>query len=170
MINETFAHDENGTFRAVTAGAYNIPNSYGGFARGSSFAAKGTIPLAVVREGTFKTTGKAVRGTSSQFTKIKPGDYLFDITSNTLRAVDYVVSDTLMFLLQAFPSDIGSDTTVRTCERQYFKLIVVHNTHASTDAVLCEAPFAPGEKMLNGGAPISYDTTGGGELSFDVHR
>jgi hypothetical protein len=48
-------------------------------------------------------------------------------------------------------------------------MIVAVNTHDSADAILQEAPFSPGDRVLDGGAPMSYDATSG-EISFDVHR
>ena len=166
MINETFFHPETGVFNAVTGGAYNLP-FYGAIVRGSVFPSIGTIPIAVTYVGTMKSTGKNVRGTGTQFTKIIQGSYLY--AGNVVREVDYVVSDTLLVLKQAFPSDLSVDTAVKVCERQYFKMIVAKNTHASAAAILQEAPFAAGRVLVGGGAPMSYDATYG-EISFDVHQ
>lgn len=166
MLNETFFHDEFGTFRAVTGAAYNIPNSYGDIISGTTFPTKGTVPLAATKLGTFKSTAKAVRGTGTEFTKLIQGCYLYD--GSVLRQVDYVVSDTLLFLRQAFPSDVGSDTAVKICERQYFREILAKNTHATQSATLQEAPMRPGAEIKDGGAPVSYDASGGGEISFKV--
>jgi hypothetical protein len=168
MLNETLFHAENGAFRAQTGGAYNIPNAYGEIMRGTSFPRKGTIPEAVTREGTFKTTGKAVRGTSTQFTKLLQGSYLYN--GDVLRQIDHVVSDELMFLKQAFPSDVSVSTNVKVCERQFYKSIYAKSTHATEDATLQEAPFSPGDAFLDGGAPVAYDTTSAGEISFSVHQ
>lgn len=166
MLNETFFHDESGTFRAVTGSTYNIPDSYGSIVRGATFPTKGTIPLAATKIGTFKSEGKAVRGTGTEFTKLIQGCYLYN--GDVLRQVDHVVSDTLMFLKEAFPSNVSVATAVKICERQYFREIFAKNTHASTSAILQEAPFRPADEMKNGGAPISYDASGGGEVSFKM--
>jgi hypothetical protein len=167
MINETMFHDESAVFRAVTGSTYNIPNSYGSILSGSSFPVKGTIPVAVTRVGTFKTTGKAVRGTGTDFTKMIPGSYLYNGT--VLRRVDYILSDTLLFLIQAFPSDVSVDTAVKVCDRQYYKMIYAKSTHETDAAILQEAPFRAGDTFLDGGAPVSYDATAG-EISFSLHQ
>lgn len=166
MINETQFHDELAVFRAVTGGAYNLPNAYGGFARGSAFPRVGTIPLAVALPGTILSTGKAVRGSSTEFTKLIQGSYIY--AGNVLRQIDYVVSDTLLFLKQAFPTDLSIATNLKVCERQYFKMIKTTNTDSANDAILQEAPIAPGTSVINGGAPLSYDATSG-ELQFEGH-
>lgn len=168
MVNEALFHDEQATFRAVTGGAYNFPNSYGLIASGTNFPTKGTIPQAVTQIGTFKSTGKVVRGTGTQFTQfIIQGDYLYD--GNVLRQIDYVQSDTMLFLKEGFPTDISSDTTVKTCSRQFFKLIIAKSTHATVNAILQEAPFVPGDHTYNGGAPYSYDATSG-QISFQASQ
>lgn len=168
MINETFSHSESGVFRAVTGGAYNFPNSYGDIAIGSSFPRKGTIPIANTWPGTFKTGGKCVRGTSTEFTKLLVGSYLYD--GSVLRQIDYILSDTMMFLKQAFPSDVSVAAAVKICERQFFKLIVCDSTHATESAILQEAPFRPGIKFFDGGSPVSYDASSAGEVSFSAHQ
>jgi hypothetical protein len=167
MINETLFHAEEGTFRAITGSTYNIPNAYGEIMRGSSFPTKGTIPDAVTREGTFKSTGKAVRGTGTQFTKLLQGSYLYN--GDVIRQIDHVVSDDLLFLKQAFPSDVSVATTVKVCERQFFKRIYAKNTHESASVTIQEASLRPGDPVLNGGAPLSYDA-GSGEITFTVHQ
>lgn len=167
MVNETLFHDENAVFRAVTGGAYNIPNSYGDIMAGTPFPKKGTIPVCVTSEGTFVSGGKAVRGTGTYFTKFLVGSYLYD--GNVIRQIDYIVSDTLLFLKQAFPTDVSVATAVKFCERQYFKMIIAKSTHASAAAILQEAPFAAGTEVHDGGAPYSYDATSG-EISFQMSR
>lgn len=168
MINETLFHNESGTFRAVTGGAYNIPNSYGDIMAGASFPVKGTIPISVPQLGTFVSGGKAVRGTGTQFTKfIIQGDYLYD--GNILRQIDYVQSDVLLFLKEAFPTDVSSATAVKTCARQFFKMIIAKSTHATVNAILQEAPFVIGDHVANGGAPYSYDATSG-QISFQMSQ
>lgn len=168
MVNETLFHDETGTFRAVTGGAYNFPNSYGDIVQGSNFPTKGTVPIAVPQLGTFKSGGKAVRGTGTQFTKfIIQGDYLYD--GNVLRQIDYVQSDTLLFLKEGFPTDVSSATAVKTCARQFFKMIIAKSTHATLAATLQEAPFIAGDHVANGGAPYSYDATSG-QISFQASQ
>jgi len=167
MINETLFHAEQGTFRAVTGGAYNLPNSYGNIVYGATFPVIGTIPLAVTYEGTIKSTGKTVRGTGTQFTRFIEGSYIY--AGGVLRQIDYVNSDTMLTLKQAFFPDLTSDTALKICERQYFKKIYAKNTHASAAAVLQEAPLAPGMEMTNGGAPVSFDGTSS-QISFNLHQ
>lgn len=167
MINETLFHAEEANFRAVTGGAYNIPNAYGEILKGSSFPTKGTIPEAVTHVGTIDSEGKAVRGTGTTFTSLMQGSYLYN--GDVLRKIDYVVSDTLLFLTQEFPAN-ASGLALKVCERQFYKMVMAVNTSTDTAAVLQEAPIAAQDRQLTGGSPISYDASGGGELSFNVSR
>jgi len=167
MLNETLFHPETGTFRAVTGGAYNLPNSYGDIVSGSSFPVKGTIPIANTHVGTFKSTGKAVRGTGTFFTKLIQGSFLYD--GNVLRQIDYVVADDFLFLKEGFPTDVTAATAVNVCVNQFYKMILAKSTHATASATLQEAPFRPGDHTVNGGAPYSYDATTG-EISFQVSQ
>lgn len=167
FFNETIFHAEEAVFRAVTGSTYNIPNAYGEIVRGSSFPKVGTIPEAVVREGTFKAEGKAVRGTNTLFTKLIQGSYLYD--GNVVRQIDYVVSDNLLFLKEAFPSNVSVDTPVRVCERQFYKMVYAKNTHLSDSPTFQEALIRPSDVHVSGGAPVAFDATSG-EISFELHR
>lgn len=151
----------------MTGSLYNFPDSYGNIRKGSSFPTVGTIPQAVTKTGwTFKSTGKAVRGTGTEFTKLIQGSFLY--SGSELRQIDYVVSDTLLFLKQGFSSDISAALPVKIVERQYFKMVTVDNTHATDSAMLQEAPFAAGARSLTGGAPLSYNATYG-TLAIEAH-
>jgi hypothetical protein len=167
MINETMFHPEWATFRAVTGGAYNFPNSYGDIMSGSSFPVKGTIPVSLTYPGTFKTTGKNVRGVGTDFTKFIIGSFLYD--GNVLRQIAYITSANFMTLTEGFPTDVSIATNVRICERQFFKMIIAMNTHATVAATLQEAPFLPNDRVVNGGAPYSYDATGS-QISFQASQ
>jgi len=160
-------HSESAVFRAVTGSAYNIPNAYGDIVTGSSFPLVGTIPAALAYPGTFKSTGKNVRGTGTNFTRFILNSYLYN--GSVLRQIDYVVSDTFLVLKQGFPTDVSVDTTVKICERQFYKMIIAMSTHATQAATLQEAPFRPNDRVVDGGAPYSYDATSG-EISFEVHQ
>ncbi|HTJ52631.1 MAG TPA: hypothetical protein VL443_24415 [Cyclobacteriaceae bacterium] len=167
MVNETLFHNESAVFRAVTGGAYNIPNSYGDIMAGTSFPKKGTIPIAVTSLGTITSGGKCVRGVGTQFTRLLIGSYLYD--GNVLRQIDYIVSDTMLFLKQAFPTDISVGIALKFVERQYYKMIIATSTDSANPAILQEAPFRPNDKVFDGGAPYSYDATTG-EISFQVSQ
>lgn len=168
MFNETLYHPEFATFRAATGGAYNLIGAYGIMAKGTSFPAKGAIPIPTGKSGTIISTGKGVRGTGTLFTKqMKPGDYLYH--KEVVRRIDYIVSDTLMFMTQGFPSDITVGEIPLLCDNQMYKAVYAKNTHASADAIFQEAPISPANTFLNGGAVISYDATGS-ELEFQLHK
>lgn len=169
MFNETLYHPEVATFRAATGGAYNLIGAYGVMAKGTSFPNKGAIPIPTGKSGTIKSTGKAVRGTGTLFTReMRPGDYLYH--KEVVRRIDYIESDTLLHLTQAFPSDISVSEIPLYCESQMYKAVYAKNTHASTSAVFQEAPIAPSNTFLNGGAVISYDASAGGTLEFQFHK
>lgn len=173
MFNETKWHDEQGTYRALTGGAFNFPQGDGsvlsgnGSGSGNQFPYKGTIPLARILDGLISSTGKAVRGDiDANFDQLKVNDYLYD--GSVLRQIDYIQTSKLLFLKEAFPSDVV-DITIRVCGRQDLKAIYAKNTHASESAILQEAQFAAGGTFLNGGAPISYDASLG-DIEFTVHK
>lgn len=168
MINETLFHDEFAVFRATTGGAYNIPGAYGEIVRGSSFPVKGSIPIATHHYGLITSDGKAVRGVDTRFTLLNPGDYLYQ--KDVVRQIDYIVSDTLMFLKQGFPTDITVGESIKICQRQTYKMVYAESIDSSNAAILQESTFAAGmSKSLSGGAPISYDATSG-QISFEVHK
>lgn len=169
MFNETIFHPEFATFRAATGGAYNLIGAYGVMTKGTNFPNKGAIPIPTGKSGTILTTGKAVRGTGTLFTKeMRPNDYLYH--KDVVRRIDYIVSDTLMFMTQAFPSDITVAEIPLYCESQMYKAIYAKNTNTSTVAVFQEAPLAMANTFLNGGAVISYDASSGGTLEFQLHK
>lgn len=169
MFNETIFHAEVATFRASTGGAYNLIGAYGVMVSGTVFPAKGSIPIPTGKSGTIISTGKGVRGTGTLFTsQMKPGDYIY--SKDVVRRIDYIVSDTLLFLTQGFPTDISVAVIPLICEQQFYKAIYCKNTHATTAGVLQEAPMAAGQTFLNGGSPVAYDTSGGGTLEFQLHK
>jgi hypothetical protein len=168
MINETLFHDEFAIYRAVTGGAYNIPGMYGRIIRGGSFPAKGSIPIATHHYGLITSTGTAVRGVGTQFSLLNPGDFLYH--KDVVRQIDYIVSDTLLFLKQGFPTDISVGETPMICNRQTFKRVIIKNAHATNAATVQEAALTPSEQtIITGGAPFSFDA-GTGVLSFTVHE
>lgn len=173
MFNETEWYAEKGTYRARTGGAFNFPQGDGtilkgtGVGSGEQFPYKGTVPLARLLDGLISSTGVKVRGDDdANFDQLKKGDYLYD--GNVLREILYVETSKLLTLKEEFPSDV-EDITIQVCECQNLKAIYAKNVHTSEDAILQEAPFAPGQTFLNGGAPISYDASLG-DIEFTVHR
>ncbi len=169
MFNETLSFPENATFRATTGGAYNIIGAYGIRSAGTAFPTTGAIPIPTGKTGTILSTGKKVRGTGTLFTKqMKPGDFIY--AKNVVRMIDYIESDYMLTLTQAFPTDIAVAIIPLICECQFYKAIYFKNTHASSSAICQESPISPGNTFLNGGAVISYDASGGGTLEFQLHK
>lgn len=157
-----------GTFRAVTGGAYNFPSSYYGIpASGTAFPTKGTIPVAQPRQGTFISQGVKVRGTNTKFlSDIYAGDFIY--AKDVLRKVKYVESDTLLTLEQPFPTDVAAAIAPLITRGSYLST-TVRNTHATTAAVVSEAPMIAGSVIIPE-APISYDASAGGTLDFTVSK
>ncbi len=167
MFNETMWHAEKQVFRAVTGGAYNIPFQYGQIIAGSTFPTVGTIPISDPVTGTVISQGRAIRGTGTLFTtELSIDDHIH--AKNVGRKIDHIVSDTLLFVVEQFPTDISVATAIRACHPQTYKSIYAKSTGVA-NATLQEAPFDPNDTFLNGGAPISYDATAG-EISFQVSR
>ena len=168
MTSETMWHSEKQVFRAVTGGAYNIPGAYGIMTYGSVFPTRGTIPISTPKAGTIISQGKAVRGSGTSFlTDIQNEDFIH--ANNVVRKVDYVVSDTLLYLTEGFPSDLTSANGLRICSPQIYKSIYAKSTDSSNNATLQESPFISGDVSFNMGAPLSYDA-GSGQISFEVSR
>lgn len=178
LLNETIFHDEKGTYRARAGGAFNFPmgdgslrRGDGGVGSGQTFPVAGTIPIARQVSGTLSTSGTEVRGSTDFSTTIKQGDWLYNGGAGGVHQVREIamVDGKIMKLKQAFSTDIVS-SIILVCARQDLKKIVVENVHASTNAILQEALFGFGKRFENGGAPITYDQTGGGTLEFTVHK
>ena len=167
MINETLFHDEFAIYRAVTGGAYNIPGAYGVIQKGVSFPAKGSIPVATQHFGTIKSDGVIVRGLGTQFGLLNKGDYLYH--KEVVRQIKDIIADDQLILEQEFPSDITVGETPLVCKRQTFKMVNIYSSAEDTAAILQEAPIAAGDRILSGGAPLSYDATAG-QLTFTVHK
>ena len=105
---------EAATYRAQTGGRYNILGAYGLMVTGTSFPTKGAIPIPTGQSGTIVSTGKKIRGTSSKFlSEFIPGDFIYH--KDVVRRIDYIESDTLMTLTQAFPTDIASGEIPLKC-------------------------------------------------------
>jgi hypothetical protein len=169
MINETLYHPEVALWRATTGGAYNFPGAYGTIYSGSAFPAKGAIPQPTNKNGTIISQGKKVRGTGTLFSsQMKPGDFIY--AKDVVRQIDYIESDTLLTLKQGFPTDIATGISPLLCEQQTYKMIYAKNVHASTAAVLQEAPFSSGNTHISAGAPFSYDASGGGTIEIEAHK
>lgn len=169
MFNETLFHPERQVYRAATAGAYNFPSSYGIMASGSAFPNTGSIPVATGMTGTILSTGVNVRGSGTLFrSEFTIGDYIY--AKNVVRRIVNIPSDTMIVLSQGFPTDITVAVIPLRCQSQYYKAIYAKNVHASTSAVVQEAPFAPGNTFFSGGAPIAYDASGGGTIEFQCHK
>lgn len=167
MFNETKWFAETATFRAVTGQSSNFPQPDGTIVV-ATFPEIGTIPIAKEPGGTIESEGVNVRGTDTTFgLSVKKGDFIYD--QNVLREVADVITETLLVLKQAFPSDVSASTDLKVCSPQDVKSIHAISSDASVAAILQEAPFRAGNVFLNGGAPISYDATNG-EISFTVHK
>jgi hypothetical protein len=167
MFNETQSHAERGVLRAITGGAYKLFGPYGTIVSGTTFPTRGTIPMSSPKAGTIISQGTMVRGTSTTFkTDVQEEDYIH--ANNVVRKVRHVISDTLLELMEAFPADISTAHGLRICRPQVYKSIYAKNTHASTSSLVQEAPFAPADTYFQGGAPISFDATGGGQLDFTL--
>lgn len=171
MINQTLQHAEIQVWRAVTGGVYNFPKAYGEVVSGLIFPTVGSIPQATPKNGTIISQGKNVRGFGTLFmSQMKPGDYIY--AKNVVRRIKDIISDTLLVINQAFPTDITSPAvTPMICEPQTYSMVYIKNTHASTSAILQEALIAAqAGQSLSGGSPLSYDASSGGTLEIEVHK
>lgn len=173
MFNETKWHPEEGLYRAVTGSNSNFPTGANGVPSTVSFPTKGTIPIAKTNTGTLSTTGINVRGVGTLFlSEFKPGDWLYNSSAATIqsvRKIRSITSDTVMQLEQAFGVDV-SGIAVLKCEPQTFKAIQSESTGTAA-AILQEAPFAIGSRIISGGSPIAYDASASNaQISFTCHK
>lgn len=168
MINETLWHDERAIFNAVTGQSSNFPQGDGTVTE-DTFPAKGTIPLARTMTGTIESDGVNVLGTGTLFeTELAVGDYLYD-DDGAVRQIKHIESETKLTLRQAFPSDV-SGIDVLYCQRQRFKMVTIEST-GTVAAILQEAPFAVGRRIVTGGAPFTYDASdSNAQISFVVNE
>lgn len=168
MFNQNVWHAEKATFRAVTGGAYKLLGPYGTIISGSNFPAKGTIPLSSPKAGTIISTGVMVRGTGTSFlTDVQQEDYIH--ANNVIRKVRHVISNELLELEAAFPSNITTAHGLRVCRPQVYNAIYAKSTGDADATALQEAPFAQNDTLLNGGAPISFDATAG-QIDFTLSQ
>jgi hypothetical protein len=169
MFNERVWHPEEAVYRAVTGESSNFPNGDGTFTIGT-FPTKGTIPKAVTKTGTFKSTGANVRGSGTLFTKqCRVGDYLYNNDAE-VRRIKEVISDDMLILDSAFGADISSATAVKVCEKQYF-VAVYAKSIGTANAELQETVFAVSETFFSGGAPIAYDASAtDAQIAFECHK
>ena len=75
---------------------------------------KQTIPLSANQTGTIATNGIYITGVGTKFRtldQLQRGGWLVDLTQDTVRKIDTVLSDTQAILVKAFPSDIVAGTT-----------------------------------------------------------
>lgn len=169
MFNETMWHAEKQVFRAVTGGAYILPGPYGAVIYGSSFPRVGTIPVSSPKAGTITSQGTAVRGVGTTFkSDIQEEDHIH--AKNVVRKVAHVVSDTLLYLENGFPTDIASPGEgLRICRPQTYKSVYAKSTGTVDAVALQETPFKQNDTFFGGGAPISYDASVG-EIDFSLSR
>ena len=168
MFNQNQWHAEKQTFRAITGGAYKLIGPYGTIIQGTTLPLKGTIPLSSPKAGTITSQGLNVLGNGTTFkTDVQEEDYLH--ANNVVRKVRHVISDTLLVLEQAFPSDISSAHGLRVCRPQVYNAIYAKSTGGTDATALQEVPFADNDTFLNGGAPISYDATAG-QIDFTLSQ
>jgi hypothetical protein len=168
MFNQNQWHAEKQTFRAMTGGAYKLLGPYGTIIQGTNFPAKGTIPMSCPKAGTIISTGLYVRGTGTTFkTDVQEEDYIH--ANNVIRKVRHVISDTLLQLEQAFPSDISTAHGLWICRPQVYNSIYAKSTGDADATALQEVPFAQNDTLVNGGAPISFDATAG-QIDFTLSQ
>lgn len=135
----------------------------------NGYAVKGTLPLARALTGTFSSAGTVVIGTGTLFTtEIVEGDWLFSTTTNELRRVEGVSTDTTLRLEQAFSVDQTTQAT-KTCRALYFTIIL---TVSGGTSVTINGATYKSEEIISYNAsnclmPWYYDATGS-ELTFDV--
>jgi hypothetical protein len=166
MFNQNIWHAEKATFRAITGGPYRLLGPYGTIVSGASFPSVGTIPVSSFKAGTIITQGTMVRGTGTTFkADVQEEDYIH--ASNVVRKVRSVISDTLIELEGAFPTDISVAVGLRICRPQVYNSIYAKSTGDADATSLQETPFPQNETFLNGGAPISYNATAG-EIDFTL--
>lgn len=169
MINERKWHAEEAIYRAVTGSNANFPDGDGTFTNGT-FPTKGTIPKAVTKTGTIKSTGDRVRGTGTNFlSDVNVGDFIYDEDA-AVRKVKSIESATMLTLESGFPSDLSSATDFHVCEKQYFVFVYAKSV-GTADAELQEAPFIVNDTHVSGGAPLAYDASmANAKISFECHK
>lgn len=73
----------------------------------------GSASAPVVIVGTISSTGTTVNGVSTQFTDYSVGDHLYHPTSNTVRKIKTITSDTQLILESAFTENIPASTVAK---------------------------------------------------------
>lgn len=120
---------------------------------------KNTLPASETITGTMLSTGFWVRGIGTKFTtELRKDEYLYN--GDVLRRIQFIVSDTLLRLTDAFPADITIAIAVKRPSLTRYRNALFKNTGA-TAATVNESTLTSGStkeyEHVGGIAPISYD-------------
>ena len=132
---------------------------------------KGPLPLQNSLTGTFTSAGVIVFGSGTTFTKdFVPGDWIYSATTNEIRKVEGVQSDTIMRVSSAFTSP----ALAQACNRvrgQLLRGLSIWVSGAGAVTINGDS-FATGEtysvNSSSGIEPIVYDATGS-TITFDLN-
>lgn len=143
---------------------------------------KGTFPLPLTQTGTITTNnaggapalaGRIVAGVGTLFItggvtyKVEVGDYLAHPTTREIRRIEFVNSDTMLTLVNAFSASV-TGVALLLVKKNYYRYILASSTGTAA-ASLNEQGFAINDKFFNDGAPLSYDvSTASSEISFTL--
>lgn len=160
-------------FKENTTLMSTIPlNTPGRYITGQfGFPKTGTLPKARLLTGTYSSVGVVVTGTSSLFTtEIVEGDWLYNATTNELKRIQGITTDTILILEAAFSAN-ASGELVQNC-RTLYRTISISIT-GSTTAKIDSRPWTANEvntiNAENSIAPITYEASAGtAEITFDV--
>lgn len=83
-----------------------------------------TAPASTEGTGTYASSGTRVTGTTTTFTtEVSEGDYLVSDTEKTVRKIKKVLSDTVLVLEEAFPSNVSAGETFKYIKRIDAKVV-----------------------------------------------
>ncbi len=126
---------------------------------------KGPIPKGVSLSGTFSSNGNIVTGVGTLFSSQLGGvkGWLYSASLNEVREFQGYTSDTSLYLLSPFTSNVSGDP-VTVCFIKY-TLVTIANLGANAGLVK-ERAFAAGEQETYpndaGIAPLTYDFSANG--------
>lgn len=142
---------------------YGDPERF--FTGTSDLPLKGPIPKGVTFSGTFSSNGNIVTGLNTKFSAELGGvkGWLYSSSLNEVREFQGYTSDTSLYLLNPFTSNVSGDNVV-VCFIKY-TLVTIYNLGANPGLVK-ERLFPAGEEETYpndaGIAPLTYDFTANG--------
>lgn len=128
------------------------------------FPSSGPFPVASTKTGTCSSLLTIVTGTGTKFTtEIVRSDYLYNATTNEVRKITGISSDTILQIESPFTTELAGQAVFIT-RAQYISIAITATGSGTKDGVAIASGQFKSFNSENGIAPFTYS----GSLTFDV--